>query len=152
MVSPQERAWYYHGTAPEGDQPELLYRSSSKADRWVPPTGRYAGVPTKSIHSAHGTQLAAVWRDVGPLVNGLVSAAVRKSYSIDAVRYFTVPHREDDDKGTLGPAMVLVTVDPALNISPDTTRSVSGDILPLLAKQDVHDAHVEWCEGVTFRL
>ena len=95
-------------------------------------------MPTKSIHSAHGTQLAAVWRDVGPLVNGLVSAAVRKSYSIGAVRYFTVPHGEADDKGTLGPAVVWVTVDSALNISPDTAHSVSGDILALLNKHDAH--------------
>ena len=59
-VSSQERAWYYHGVTSEGDQPELLYRSNFRADRWVPPTGRYANVPTKSARPAHGTQLAVV--------------------------------------------------------------------------------------------
>ncbi|CAA7266400.1 unnamed protein product [Cyclocybe aegerita] len=149
-VEYQERAWYYYGITSEGDHPELLYRSNKQADYWVPPTGRHANMPTKSARPAHGTSLAAVWGKVGPLVDDLVFSVVRRSYSIDVARFFTVPHGEADDKG-LGPAVVWVTVDPALNISPDTAHGVSGDILDLLGKHGVHDAHVEWCEGVTLR-
>ncbi|KAF8661947.1 hypothetical protein AX16_001265 [Volvariella volvacea WC 439] len=108
-------------------------------------------MPTKSARPAHGTRLAAVWDDVGPLIDDLVFAAVRKSYSIDAVCFFTFSRGEADDKGILGPAVVWVTVDPALNISPNTAHSVSQDILALLEKHDVCDAHIEQCEGVTFR-
>jgi hypothetical protein len=45
-----------------------------------------------------------------------------------------------------------VTVDATLNTLVDTAHDVSESILALLAKHSVHDAHVEWCEGVTVRL
>ena len=151
-VSTQERAWYYYGITSEGDQPELLYRTSSKDDPWVPPTGRYANMPTKSARPAHGTQLGGVWTIVGPQVDNLVHAAVGRSYSIDLARFFTVPNGEDIEKGILGPAIVWVTVDATLNTSVDTAHNVSESILTLLAKHGVHDAHVEWCEGVTVKL
>ena len=104
-VSPQERVWYYYGITSEGDQPDLLYRTSSKDDPWVPPTGRYANMPTKSARPAHGTQLGGVWAIVGPQVDNLVHAAVGRSYSIDLARFFTVPNGEDIEKGILGPAI-----------------------------------------------
>jgi hypothetical protein len=151
-VSPQERAWYYHGIAPEGNHPDLLYRSNSKADPWVPPTGRHANMTTKSARPAHGTRLAAVWGDVGSLIYDLVFAAVGKSYSIDPARFFTVPPGQADDTGILGPAVVWVTVDPALNVSPAAAHRVSEAILALLGSHDARDAHVEWCEGVTYKL
>ncbi|KAF8645404.1 hypothetical protein AX16_007838 [Volvariella volvacea WC 439] len=150
-VSTQERAWYYYGVTADGDQPELLYRTSSKEDPWVPPVGRHANMPTKSARPAHDTQLSKVWGTVGPKVEDLVHAAVKGSYSIDPARFFTVPPGEDVKNGTLGPAIVWVTVHPDSNISVDTVHDVSQSILELLAENGVNDAHVEWCEGVTFK-
>jgi len=45
-----------------------------------------------------------------------------------------------------------VTVNATLNTSVDTTHDVSESILMLFTKHSVHDAHIEWCEGVTVKL
>ena len=34
MQSAQERVWYYNGVTDDGDQPELLYRTSSETEPW----------------------------------------------------------------------------------------------------------------------
>ena len=152
VVLRAERRFYYNGIAPEGHHPDLLYRSNSKADPWVLPKGRFANLATKSARSAHGTRLAAVWGEVLLLIDAILFAAIHRSYSIDAARFFTIPGGQEDDAGFLGPAVVWVTVDPALNVSSDTAHRVSQDILALLRKHDAGDAIVEWCEGVMFRL
>jgi len=59
-VSTQEQAWYYYGITSDGDQPKLLYHTSSKDDPWVPLMGRHANMPTKSTCLAYGTQLSRV--------------------------------------------------------------------------------------------
>ena len=152
MLSRAERRSYYNGIAPEGHHPELLYRSNSKVDPWVLPQGRFTNLATKSARSAHGTRLAAVWGDVLRPIDAILFAAIHKSYSIDAARFFTIPGGQEDDAGFLGPAVVWVTVDPALNVSSDTAHRVSEEILALLREHDAGDAIVEWCEGVMFRL
>ena len=116
------------------------------------PTDRHAHPPTRFAHPLHDTSLSKVWNTVGPLVDDLVYAAIKKSYSIDPVRFFTVPYGEDDKNGTLGPAVIWVTVHPDTNTSVDTAREVSQSILQLLAENGVNDAQVEWGEGITFRL
>ena len=147
----QERVWYYYGITADGDQPDLLYRTSSEKDPWVPPTGRYANMPTKSARPAHDTQLSMVWGTVGPKIDDLVHTAVKRSYSIDPVRFFTVLHGEDVKKGTLGPAIVWVTVHPDSKPTVDTAHLVSERILELLTENGVNDAQVEWCEAATFK-
>ena len=148
-VSAEERIWYYNGVTDDGDQPELLYRTSSEKDPWVASTGRYAYPPIKFARPVHGTPLNRVWDTVGPLIDDLVCAAVKRCYSIDPVRFFTVPHGEDVKDGTLGSAVIWVTVNPDSNISVDTAHEVSQSVLQLLA---VNDAQVEWCEGLTSKL
>jgi hypothetical protein len=148
-VSLQERAWYYNGVTDDGDQPDLLYRTSSEKDPWVAPTGRHAHPPTKFARPVHGTSLSKVWNTVGPLVDDLVYAALKTRYSIDPARFLTVPHGEDVTNGTLGPAVIWVTVHPDSCTSVDTAHNVSQKILQLLAENGVNDAQVEWCEGVT---
>lgn len=89
--SPAERVCYHYGIAPKGDHLNLLYRYNFTADPCVPPTNRYANLATKSVRSARGTRLATVWGNVLFPIDALVFVAIRKSYSNDPVRFFTVP-------------------------------------------------------------
>lgn len=146
-VSPQERTGYYRGLTTEGEHPDLLFRTNAEMDPWVPPTGRYAHLPTKHARSAHGTTLSSVWKDVGPEIQKLLHSTIKTSYSIDPVRFFTIPG-DELKHGTLGPAVVWVTVHPSAHISIDTAYTISNEILFLLSKHHVYDAHIEWCEGV----
>ena len=151
-VSAQERVWYYNGVTDDGDQPELLYRTSSETNPWVASTSRYAHPPIKFARPVHGTPLNKVWDTVGPLVDDLVYTAIKRCYSIDPVRFFTVPHGEDVKDGSLGSVVIWVTVHPDSNISVDTAHEVSQSILQLLVENGVNDVQVEWCEGVTSKL
>ncbi|TFK66837.1 hypothetical protein BDN72DRAFT_843693 [Pluteus cervinus] len=150
-VSAYERAWYYYGTTNDGDQPQLLYRTSWEKDPWVPPTGRFAHPPLKFARPVHNTQLNTVWDTVGPLVDKLVHAAIKRSYSINTARFFTVPNGEDVKDGTLGSVVIWVFVSPG-STSADTAHEVSQDILQLLANNGVYGVDVEWSEGVTSKL
>ena len=152
VVSRAERRCYYNGIAPDGHCPELLYRSNFKTDPWVLPQGRFANLAVKSARSAHGTRLAAVWGDVLLQIDAIIFAAIHRSYSIDAARFFTIPGGQEDDTGFFGPAVVWVTVDPALGVSSALAHRVSQDIVALLNKHSAGDAIVEWCEGVVFQL
>lgn len=149
-VSAQERAWYYLGITDDGDQPELLYRTSLEKDPWVAPTGRHANPPFKFARPVHGTSLNKVWDTVGPQIDDLVFATIKTRYSIDPARFLTVPTGEDVKNGTLGPVVIWVTVYPD-STSVDTAHEVSQKILQLLAKNGVDDAEVEWCEGVVWK-
>lgn len=95
----QEQAGCYYGITADGDQPELLYRTtsyrtSSEEDPWVPLTGRHANMPTKSALPAHDTQLSKFWGTFGPKGDDLVHVAVKRSYSVDPA---LVLHREERD-------------------------------------------------------
>ncbi|RDB20097.1 hypothetical protein Hypma_012780 [Hypsizygus marmoreus] len=143
-VSDYERDWYYSGITDDGDHPLLLYRTGSDRYPCIPPTGRNANQPTKSLRGVHGTPLNKVWRAVGPQVSGLVKKAVKTRYSIDPARFIT--HGEDKD--TLGPVVVWIAVYPG-STSADTAHEVSKDILELLKRNGVEDVEVEWHEAVT---
>jgi len=124
-VSAQERVWYYNGVTDDGDQPELLYRTSSETEPWVASTSRFAHPPIKFPRPVHGTLLQKKWDIVGSFVDDLVCAIVSRCYSIDPVRFFTVPQGEDVKNGTLGSAVIWVTVHPDSKISVDTAHKVS---------------------------
>jgi len=150
-VSVQERVWYYCGITDDGDQPELLYRTSWEKDPWFAPTGRYAYVPLKFARPVHKTQLNGVWDTVGPLIDDLVYATVKRSYSINTVRFFTVPDGGDVKEGTLGSVVIWISVYPG-STSADTAHEISQGILQLLTDNGVDGVDVEWSEGVTSRL
>ncbi|KAI0303027.1 hypothetical protein BC826DRAFT_1137981 [Russula brevipes] len=147
-VSAQERTWYYYGITDDGEQPELLYRTSWEKDPWLAPTGRLARPPLKFARPVHKTPLNGVWDTVGPLVDDLVYAAVKRSYSINTARFLTVPHGEDVKEGTLGSVVIWISVYPH-STSADTAHEVSQVILRLLTDNGIDGVDVEWSEGVT---
>jgi hypothetical protein len=150
-VSAQERAWYYYGITDDGDQPKLLYRTSWEKDPWLAPTGRFARPPLKFARPVHKTPLNGVWDTVCYLVDDLVYAAVKRSYSINTARFLTVPNGEDVKEGTLGSVVIWISVYPD-STSADTAHEVSQEILRLLTDNGVDGVDVEWSEGVTSRL
>ena len=150
-VSAQERGCYYYGLTYETQQPKLLYRTSWEKDPWLPPTGRFAFLPLKFARPVHNTPLNAVWDTVGPLVDDLVFAAVKKSYSINTARFLTIPNGENVNDGTLGSVVIWISVYPD-STSADTAHEVSRKILQLLTDNGVDGIDVEWSEGITQRL
>lgn len=77
-ASANERAWYYYGITDDGDQSELLYRTSWEKEPWVTPTGRFTQPPLKFARAVHNTPLNKVWDMAGPLIDDLVYATVKE--------------------------------------------------------------------------
>ncbi len=115
------------------------------------PTGRFARPPLKLVRSVYQTPLNGVWRTVGPLVSALVRAAVKRSYSINAARFLTVPDGADEMEGTLGSVVIWIFVNPG-STSADTAHEVSQEILRLLTDNGVDGVDVEWSEGVMSKM
>ncbi|KAF7768605.1 hypothetical protein Agabi119p4_7848 [Agaricus bisporus var. burnettii] len=152
-VSAQEREWYYYGVTPDGDQPHLLYRTSSKDDPWIPSSSiDKSNLPTKHAYPANNTKLGKAWPTLGRQIADLVRSKVKKSYSINVARFMNVPPGEDSEKGVLGPAVIWIGVDPKLNMTSDDAHEVSQSILAVLAEHDIEDAQVEWNESVVVSL
>ena len=150
-VSMQERAWYYYGITSKGEQPELLYRTSWEKDPWLALAGRFAKPPLKFARLVYNTPLNGVWDTVSPLINDLVNATIKRSYSINTARFFTVPNGKDAKEGTLSSAVIWISIYPD-STSAKAAHEVSQAILQLLTNNNVDGVDVEWCEGVTLRL
>jgi hypothetical protein len=146
-----ERTSYYNGIAGD-DHPELVYRSDFLTTPFPKPVGRHAHIPVKSIRGVFGTPLNGVWDTVLPKICDLIKARKIKWSSINSARFFThEPPGEEEEKGSLGPVVIWISVIPG-STSSDTAHEVSQEILALLLKNGVKDIVVEWCEAVVQRM
>jgi hypothetical protein len=145
-----ERTSYYNGITGDGDHPELVYRSDFLTTPFPKPVGRYAHIPVKSLRGVFDTPLNGVWDTVGPKICDLITTRKINWSSIDPARFFT-QGMPGEEKGSLGPAVIWVGVNPG-STSSDTAHEASQEILALLREHEVKDVVVEWREAVVQRL
>ncbi|KAF8463777.1 hypothetical protein DFH94DRAFT_857962 [Russula ochroleuca] len=124
-----ERTSYYNGITGDRD-----HRNSFTSHRGV-----------------FDTPLNGVWDTVCPKIRDLIKARKINWSSVDPARFFTHGPPGEEEKGSLGPVVIWIGVIPGFTSS-DTAHEVSQEILPLLLKNGVEDAVVEWREAVLQRL
>lgn len=151
--TPYELASYYNGITANGDHPVLVYRSDSVTTPFPEPNSndRYFHLPVKSLRGVFNTPLNKVWGTVGPEILDLIKVRKIQWTSIDPARFFTHDTPGEGDKGSLGPVVLWIGVQPGYT-SPDTAYEVSQEILALLRKNDIEDVVVEWREAVPQKL
>ncbi|KAG6827632.1 hypothetical protein H0H92_011035 [Tricholoma furcatifolium] len=140
-----ERVSYYNGIS--CDPPPLVYRSDYLTTPFPKPVGRFGYVPVKSARGVFNTPLNEVWDIVGPGVRDIIRAREIKWSSMNTARFYMNGPPGEEDKGTLGPVIIWITVQPG-STSPDMAHDVSQEILALLRKHNVDGIVVEWTEGV----
>jgi len=146
-----ERTMYYNGIVGGSDHPELVYRSDFFTTPFPKPVGRHGYVPVKSARGVFNTPLNSVWDTVGPQILDLIKARKIKWSSVNKARFFTDGPPGEDEKGSLGPIVIWISVIPG-STSADTAHDVSQEILALLLKNGVEGVVVEWIEAVVERL
>jgi hypothetical protein len=147
-----ERTTYYNGIAGD-DHPYLVYRSDFSTTVFPKPAGRHAHIPVKSLRGVYDTPLNGkrVWDTVLPKIGDLVIAQNIRCSSIDPARFFTHGPPGEEEKGSLGPAVVWIGVWPSTTSS-DTAHDVSQSILAILLESGVTGVVVEWREADPQRL
>jgi hypothetical protein len=151
IPSEYERVSYYNGITGDSDHLELIYRSNFLTTPFPKPVGRYAHIPVKSLRGVFDTPLNGVWDTVGLQMCDLLTTRKIDWSSIDPACFFTHRMLGEEEKGTLGPAVIWVGVHPG-STSSDTAHKVSQEILALLWEHGVKDAVVEWHEAVLQKL
>ncbi|KAG8681505.1 hypothetical protein FRC11_001033, partial [Ceratobasidium sp. 423] len=146
-----ERISYYNGITRNGDHLELVYHLDFHTKLFPRPASRWFNLPVKSLHGVYDTLLNGVWDTLSPKIHDLIKAQGIKWTSIDPAHFFTHGLLGEEDKGSLGPIVIWVSVHPG-STSSDTAHAVSQDILELLWKNQVKDAVVKWQEAILQKL
>ncbi|EDR09982.1 uncharacterized protein LACBIDRAFT_318397 [Laccaria bicolor S238N-H82] len=100
-----ERMCYYTGN--NSDHPKLVYRSDALTTPFLKPVGRFARVPVKSVSGVFDTPLNKVWDTVDPQIRDIMKAHKIKWVSIGKVRFFTHGPIGEEEKGSLGPVVIV---------------------------------------------